>query len=110
MARKVPSDARTEKNVRRRLLGFLPNRCRRRVPPATRYDRRLAALVSAHLAARDCTEYATSRAHAIMPYPAKLTDIAGLNVEFPAHAVVFSLDEKSQIEALDRTSEGGGSI
>lgn len=36
----------------------------------------------------------------------KLTDIVGLYVSPPAHAVVLSLDEKSQIQALDRTKSG----
>jgi hypothetical protein len=33
----------------------------------------------------------------------KLKNIVGLYVDPPAHAVVLSLDEKSQIQALDRT-------
>ncbi len=33
----------------------------------------------------------------------KLRDIVGLYVDPPAHAVVLSVDEKSQIQALDRT-------
>jgi transposase len=36
----------------------------------------------------------------------KLTAIVGLYVEPPAHAVVLSFDEKSQIQALDRTQPG----
>jgi hypothetical protein len=32
-----------------------------------------------------------------------LADIVGLYLDPPAHAVVLSLDEKSQIQALDRT-------
>ena len=36
----------------------------------------------------------------------KLIDIVGLYVDPPAHAVVFSIDEKSQIQALDRTQPG----
>ena len=36
----------------------------------------------------------------------KLTDIVGLYVDPPAHAVVLSIDEKSQIQALDRTQPG----
>jgi transposase len=35
-----------------------------------------------------------------------LVDIVGLYVEPPAHAVVLSVDEKSQIQALDRTQPG----
>ena len=33
----------------------------------------------------------------------KVRDIVGLYVDPPAHAVVLSIDEKSQIQALDRT-------
>src|SRR6201988_1391116 len=36
----------------------------------------------------------------------KLRDIVGLYVDPPAHAVVLSVDEKSQIQALDRTPLG----
>jgi transposase len=36
----------------------------------------------------------------------KLTDTVGLYVSPPAHAVVLSFDEKSQIQALDRTQPG----
>ena len=36
----------------------------------------------------------------------KFTDVVGLYVDPPAHAVVLSVDEKSQIQALDRTQPG----
>ena len=36
----------------------------------------------------------------------KLRDVVGLYVDPPAHAVVFSVDEKSQIQALDHTQPG----
>ena len=36
----------------------------------------------------------------------KLLDVVGLYVDPPAHAVVLSVDEKSQIQALDRTQPG----
>ena len=39
-------------------------------------------------------------------FEAKLTDIVGLYLDPPAHAVVLSIDEKSQIQALDRTQPG----
>jgi hypothetical protein len=44
----------------------------------------------------------------------KLRDVVGLYVDPPAHALVLSVDEKSQIQALDRTqpvcrSRRGGS-
>ena len=36
----------------------------------------------------------------------KLRNVVGLYLDPPAHAVVFSFDEKSQIQALDRTQPG----
>ncbi len=36
----------------------------------------------------------------------KLRDVVGLYVDPPAHAVVLSVDDKSQIQALDRTQPG----
>jgi transposase len=39
-------------------------------------------------------------------FVAKLRDVVGLYVEPPAHAIVLSVDEKSQIQALDRTQPG----
>jgi transposase len=39
-------------------------------------------------------------------FAAKLHDVVGLYVSPPAHAVVLSVDEKSQIQALDRTQPG----
>src|SRR5262249_46084546 len=36
----------------------------------------------------------------------KCTDVVGLYVDPPSHAVVLSVDEKSQIRALDRTQPG----
>src|SRR5499426_3164204 len=39
-------------------------------------------------------------------FATKLKDIVGLYVDPPAHAIVLSLDEKSQIQALDRTQPG----
>jgi transposase len=39
-------------------------------------------------------------------FTAKLQDIVGLYVDPPAHSLVLSVDEKSQIQALDRTQPG----
>jgi hypothetical protein len=36
----------------------------------------------------------------------KVEDVVGLYMDPPAHAVVISIDEKSQIQALDRTQPG----
>jgi Homeodomain-like domain len=38
----------------------------------------------------------------------KLRDIVGLYVNPPAHAIVLSVDEKSQIQALDRSQVADG--
>jgi transposase len=39
-------------------------------------------------------------------FAAKLDDVVGLYINPPRHAVVVSIDEKSQIQALDRTQPG----
>ena len=39
-------------------------------------------------------------------FATKVRDVVGLYVDPPAHAIVLSLDEKSQIQALDRTQPG----
>jgi transposase len=39
-------------------------------------------------------------------FAAKLADIVGLYIAPPKHALVLSIDEKSQIQALDRTQPG----
>src|SRR5882672_4445197 len=39
-------------------------------------------------------------------FVAKLQDVVGLYVDPPEHAIVLSVDEKSQIQALDRTQPG----
>ena len=49
---------------------------------------------------------ARSSGRVIPDFAAKMTDIVGLYLDPPAHAVVLSIDEKSQIQALDRTQPG----
>src|SRR6266568_1343646 len=39
-------------------------------------------------------------------FAAKIQDVVGLYVDPPEHALVLSVDEKSQIQALDRTQPG----
>jgi hypothetical protein len=39
-------------------------------------------------------------------FAAKLRDIVGLYLDPPAHAIVLSVDEKPQTQALDRTQPG----
>jgi transposase len=41
-----------------------------------------------------------------LEFTSKLRDVVGLYLAPPAHAVVLSVDEKSQIQALDRTQPG----
>ena len=41
-----------------------------------------------------------------LKFAAKLQDVVGLYVDPPKHALVLSVDEKSQIQALDRTQPG----
>ena len=41
-----------------------------------------------------------------LAFEAKLVDVVGLYVDPPTHAVVLSIDEKSQIRALDRIQPG----
>ena len=48
-------------------------------------------------------QFKLSRDPRVVP---KLRDIVGLCVDPPAHAIVLSVDEKSQIQALDRTQPG----
>ena len=65
------------------------------------------------------TVHRTWKAHGLAPhrirtfklsnginFASKLRDVVGLYVEPPAHAIVLSVDEKSQIKALDRTQPG----
>jgi hypothetical protein len=40
------------------------------------------------------------------PFAAELRDVVGLYLDPPAHSLVLSVDEKSQIQALDRTQPG----
>ncbi len=46
------------------------------------------------------------RAHGLKPHPAKVEDVVGLYLDPPDRALVFCVDEKSQIQALDRTQPG----
>ncbi len=39
-------------------------------------------------------------------FAAKVEDVVGLYMHSPAHALVLSIDEKTQIQALDRTQPG----
>ena len=70
-----------------------------------RHQRQLGAahLAGARSAAPPVRQFKLSRDPEFVP---KLRDIVGLYVDPPAHAIVLSVDEKSQIQALDRTQPG----
>ena len=77
-------------------------------PGDGRGERHLAALGAAHLGgARPAAASGPRFKLSNDPeFAAKLHDVVGLYVDPPAHAVVLSVDEKSQIQALDRTQPG----
>ena len=83
---------------------------------ATHWSTRLMA---AEFGVSQTTVWRIWRAHGLKPHLAetfklsndphfveKLRDVVGLYVNPPERAVVFSVDEKSQIQALDRTQPG----
>lgn len=76
-------------------------------------------LMAAHTGVHQTTVSRIWRAHGIKPhlvetfkvstdpaFVAKLRDVVGLYLDPPKRAVVFSIDEKSQIQALNRTQPG----
>jgi transposase len=76
-------------------------------------------LMAAQVGVHQTTVSRIWRAHGLKPHQvayfkvstdpdfvAKLRDVVGLYVDPPKRAVVFSFDEKSQIQALDRTQPG----
>ena len=68
-----------------------------------------ASAVQAHLEGawpRSRIAAASSSSPTIPKFVDKLRDVVGLYVDPPAHAIVLSVDEKSQIQALDRTQPG----
>jgi hypothetical protein len=77
---------------------------RARVVPASIADDPVQRIWDAHkLQPHRVRSFKRSRDPA---FAAKLTDIVGLSVDPPAHAVMLSIDEKSQIQTLDRTQAG----
>lgn len=78
-----------------------------------------AAMVAQEIGISVSSVHRLWRAHGLQPhrmrhfklsndpaFAAKLRDVVGLYVDPPAHAIVLSVDEKSQIQALDRTQPG----
>jgi transposase len=106
---KAPIDAARVEEVVRRTLA----------PPAHEATHWTARAMAAACGLAVSTIQSIWKAHGLAPHrwrsfklstdPAfaeKLHDIVGLYVDPPAHAVVLSVDEKSQIQALDRTQPG----
>src|SRR5215469_4088932 len=90
--------------------GAVPARGENRAPPPgthfeTNNDCQIKCkLLQAHgLQPHRVRQFKLSRDPELVP---KLRDIVGLYVDPPAHAIVLSVDEKSQIQALDRTQPG----
>jgi transposase len=93
------------------------DRTLRTAPPSgTHWSSRLMAQVTGH---HHATIARIWRAHGLKPhrvkrfklstdpqFVAKLRDVVGLYLHPPERAVVFAFDEKSQIQALDRTQPG----
>src|ERR671910_412507 len=78
-----------------------------------------AAMMAQHTGISTSAVRRIWRAHSLQPhryrqfklsndpkFAEKLRDVVGLYVDPPAHAIVLSVDEKSQIQALDRTQPG----
>ena len=85
-------------------------------PAATHWSTRTLA---AHVGVSDTTVQRVWRAHGLKPHRVrtfkvsrdphfveKLEDIVGLYLNPPEHALVLCCDEKSQVQALDRTQPG----
>ena len=79
---------------------------RRAMAKARRHQRQLGAADLAQRTACSRTGCSTFKLSNDPQFAAKLRDVVGLYVDPPAHAVVLSVDEKSQIQALDRTQPG----
>src|ERR687898_751503 len=88
-----------------------PRRARRPTGPCGRWPgragcRRPKCIRSGRRPAWRRTATGASSCPAIRPFAAKVEDVVGLYVDPPKHAIVLSIDEKSQIQALDRTVIG----
>ena len=68
--------------------------------------RHWAQLGAAHLEKARPAGIRTFKRSNDLEFAAKLRDIVGLYMNPPAHAIVLSIDEISQIQALDRTQPG----
>jgi transposase len=96
--------------------GIVELTLRERPPHATQWSTRSMAQVTG---VSDTSVHRIWKAHGLQPHRVqpfklsrdpeflpKLRDVVGLYVDPPQKAIVFSVDEKSQIQALDRTQPG----
>ena len=87
--------------------------------PADRGTHWSTRLMAKHVGVHQTTVARIWRTHGLKPhlvetfksstdpdFVAKLRDVVGLYIDSPKRAVVFSVDEKSQIQALNRTQPG----
>ncbi len=92
---------------------------RTREPPPGEITHWTAALMAREAGISASSVHRIWRAHGLQPHRVrqfklsndpefidKLRDVVGLYVAPPAHAIVLSFDEKSQIQALDRSQPG----
>lgn len=88
-------------------------------PPPGETTHWTAAMMAGEFGISASSVHRIWRAHGLQPhrvrqfklsndpdFVTKLRDVVGLYVNPPAHAIVLSVDEKSQIQALDRTQPG----
>jgi len=99
------------------LLAWVATRTRE--PPPGEMTHWTAALMAREAGISASSVHRIWRAHGLQPHRVrqfklsndpefidKLRDVVGLYVAPPAHAIVLSFDEKSQIQALDRSQPG----
>jgi transposase len=114
--RDAPRAGRKPKISAARVAAIVRKTTQETPPQATQWSTRTMARVAG---VSEATVRRIWRAHGLKPHrtktfkvsndPAfaeKLEDIVGLYLNPPEHAVVLSVDEKSQIQALDRTQPG----
>lgn len=114
--RDAPRPGRKPKISAARVAAIVRKTTQETPPHATQWSTRTMARVAG---VSEATVRRIWRAHGLKPHrtktfkvsndPAfaeKLEDIVGLYLNPPEHAVVLSVDEKSQIQALDRTQPG----
>ena len=105
---------RSGRDIAERVVALTPDRSARRGDPLDRRDdgegrgvsARVPSSASGARTAFSRTGCSSSSSPTIPKFVDKLRDIVGLYVDPPAHAIVLSVDEKSQIQALDRTQPG----